>query len=191
MSEQTILTLKILPIMIIFALVIVVLMLHIASVVMVRGYGTYLNALRLLRNFKSVDFKIGYIGNVIYTHGGQVVRTDKRNYVGCFYYKDNVNFLQCSYVDELYDGIYINISEHKYKDTFNDGDFKWYSSDYRCDMLPDVIYWYYYSKAVSKIKKANMIEANDQEDYSDRVNKFIQRESREDNLELLLDGQIS
>lgn len=191
MSEQTILTLKILPVMLLSALTVVFLGVHVASVVKVKGYGTYLNYLRLLRNFKNVDCKIGYITNVNYTHGGKVVSRDKRKYVGSFYYTNSSHFLQCHYVDELYDGISITICEHKYKDTFSDGDFKWYRSDYRCDMLPDFIYWYYYAKLVRKIKKMKMIEAKDQEDYSNRINSFIQRESREDNLELLLDGEIN
>jgi len=138
MSEQTILIFKILPIFIILLLLFLTFITHVVSIIKVKGYGTYLNSLKILRKFKNVNYKIGYSTNVNYTRGNNVLYTFKRDYVSCFHYIDSKNFLQCYYIDELYEGLYLNLSEH----TFKYSDFKWYRKDYKCKILPDFIYIY-------------------------------------------------
>jgi len=155
-------------------------------VIKLKSYYTYLDYIRLLKNFKEVEFKTSYTINVNYTKGNSIIYTNKRECFNCFYYLDKSHLLQIKYTDVLYDSLYLNILEHEYKDTFNDGDFKWHRSDYKFEMLPDFIYFYYYRKLVRKIKTANTIKVKDVREYNERVNQFIQIKSREDNLELLL-----
>lgn len=164
----------------------IILIMHIISVIKIGGYKIYIENIRVLKNFKSVDYKAKHDMIVYYNINGFAGTSThnfqkKETYISAFYFINSKHFLQIYYENEF--KLLIKIIEQK----FNNVKGGWCEMDYKIYPIPDLIYILYYTKVTKLVKKSKCMEVKDSNELWHSANSAKRKKYRSSVIDELLD----